>query len=351
MTLITDNILGNEFCVVVDVTGTTITFYQDLPSTITDGTQMTFLISTMSDRSSVPDWPGDPVFLEDRYVRFSYRFKYDDNEYSLMAPFTQIAYIPKQKGYFIAGNEVDAYRSTVINWFENNINNIELIVPLPDKIGNLTNSYKIKEIDILYKESDSLAIKVFETLPVSAINTAANTNNNYYIQPYQSQKPYKTLTEDQTTRVYDKVPVRAKAQESSGNRIIYGNYYDKYTCPSSINYNISVQPKLLNGTNFIEYPNHTLKKNRNYQVGFILADKFGRQSPVILSSVDLLGTSLGGGQFAKGSTVYSSYENSVLFDDVRTWFGDTLILYLNTIIDQQKDIPAGKSGLYATSGE
>jgi hypothetical protein len=347
MTLITSNITGADFCTVVDVTGTTITFYQDLPSTITDGTEMTFLISTMSDKSSVTDWPGDPVFLEDRYVRFSYRFKYDDNEYSLMAPFTQITYIPKQKGYFIAGNEVDAYRSTVINWFENNINNIELIVPLPDKIGNLTNSYKIKEIDILYKESDSLAIKVFETLPVSAINTATNTNNNYYIQPYQSQKPYKTLTEDQTTRVYDKVPVRAKAQESSGNRIIYGNYYDRYTCPSSINYNISVQPKLLNGTNFIEYPNHTLKKNRNYQIGFVLADKFGRQSPVILSSVDLLGTSLGGGQFAKGSTVYSSYENSTLFNDVRTWFGDTLILYLNTIIDQQKDIPAGKPGLYA----
>jgi len=347
MTLVTSNITGADFCTVVDVTGTTITFYQDLPSTITDGTELTFLISTMSNKASVPDWPGDPVFLEDKYVRFSYRFKYDDNEYSLMAPFTQIAYIPKQKGYFINGNEVDAYRSTIINWFENNINNIELIIPLPDKIGNLTNSYKIKEIEILYKESDSLAIKVFETLPVSAINTSSNTNNNYYIQPYQSQKPYKTLTEDQTTRVYDKVPVRAKAQESSGNRIIYGNYYDKYTCPSSINYNISVQPKLLNGTNFIEYPNHTLKKNRNYQVGFVLADKFGRQSPVILSSVDLLGTNLGGGQFAKGSTVYSSYENSVLFDDVRTWFGDTLILYLNTIIDQQKDIPAGKPGLYA----
>ena len=348
MTLITSNITGADFCTVVDVTGATITFYQDLPSTIADGTEMTFLISTMSDKSSVPDWPGDPVFLEDKYVRFSYRFKYDDNEYSLMAPFTQIAYIPKQKGYFIAGNEVDAYRSTIINWFENNINNIELIVPLPDKIGNLTNSYKIKEIDILYKESDSLAIKVFETLPVSAINTATNANNNYYIQPYQSQKPYKTLTEDQTTRVYDKVPVRAKAQESSGNRIIYGNYYDKYTCPSSINYNISVQPKLPNGTNFIEYPNHTLKKNRNYQIGFVLADKFGRQSPVILSTVDLTGLDLGGGDsYAKGSTIYSSYENSSLFDDVRTWFGDTLILYLNTIIDQQKDIPAGKPGLYA----
>jgi len=347
MTLITDGISGSDFCTVVDVTGTTITFYENLPITVASGAQLTFLISTMSDKSSVPTWPGDPAFLEDKYVRFSYRFKYDDNEYSLMAPFTQIAYIPKQKGYFIAGNETDAYRSTVINWFENNVNNIELIVPFPDKIGNLTNSYKIAEIDILYKESDSTAVKVFETLPISSINTALNTNNNYYIQPYQSQKPYKTLPEDQTVRVYDKVPVRARAQESAGNRIIYGNYYDKYTSLSSINYNISVQPKSTNKTNFIEYPNHTLKKNRNYQVGFVIADKFGRQSPVILSSSDLTGLSIGGGEYAKGSTVYSSYENSILFEDVRSWFGDALILYLGSPIDQEKYIPNGQPGLYA----
>jgi hypothetical protein len=347
MTLLTDDIAGSDFCTVVNVTGTTITFYQNLPITITDGTELTFLISTMSDKSSVPSWPGDPAFLEDKYVRFSYRFKYDDNEYSLMAPFTQIAYIPKQKGYFIAGNETDAYRSTVLNWFENNINNIELIVPFPDKIGNLVNSYKIIEIDILYKESDSTAIKVFETIPISVINTTANTNNNYYIQQYQSQKPYKTLSEDQTVRVYDKVPVRARAQESAGNRIIYGNYYDKYTSVGSINYNVSVQPKSSSGTNFIEYPNHTLKKNRNYQVGFVIADKFGRQSPVILSSGDLPGLDIGAAGFAKGSTIYSSYENSVLFEDVRTWFGDALVLYLNGPIDQQKDIPTGQPGLYA----
>ena len=347
MTLLTDDIAGSDFCTVVDVTGTTITFYQNLPITITDDTELTFLISTMSDKSSVPSWPGDPAFLEDKYVRFSYRFKYDDNEYSLMAPFTQIAYIPKQKGYFIAGNETDAYRSTVLNWFENNINNIELIVPFPDKIGNLVNSYKIVEIDILYKESDSTAIKVFETIPISVINTTANTNNNYYIQQYQSQKPYKTLSEDQIVRVYDKVPVRARAQESAGNRIIYGNYYDKYTSVGSINYNVSVQPKSSSGTNFIEYPNHTLKKNRNYQVGFVIADKFGRQSPVILSSGDLPGLDIGSAGFAKGSTIYSSYENSVLFEDVRTWFGDALVLYLNGPIDQQKDIPTGQPGLYA----
>ena len=342
----TQGLDGSDYAVVVSMSNTTLTLHQSTIK-ISNDYILTFLISTMSDKASVLNWPGDPVFLEDRYVRFSYRFKYDDNEYSLMAPFTQIAYIPKQKGYFISGNEIDAYRSTIINWFENNVNNIELIVPFPDKVGNLTQNYKIKEIDILYKESDSLAIKVFETIPISSINKPFNANNNYYIQPYQSQKPYKALPEDQTTRVYDKVPVRAKAQESAGNRIIYGNYYDKYTCPSSINYNISIQPKSPVGTNFIEYPNHTLKKNRNYQVGFVIADKFGRQSPVILSSVDLLGLNLGGGEYAKGSTVYSSYENSVLFNDVRTWFGDALILYLSAPITQQKDISSGKPGLYA----
>ena len=347
MTLVTENITGADFCIVTDVTGTTVTFYDNLPSTIPDGTELTFLISTMTDKSDVPEWPGDPSFLEDKYVRFSYRFKYDDNEYSLMAPFTQIAYIPKQKGYFIAGNEVDAYRSTVLNWFENNVNNIELIVPFPDKVSNLTNSYKIQEVDILYKDSDSNAIKVFETIPISAINIPINANNNYYVQPYQSQKPYKTLSEAQTVRVYDKVPVRAKAQEVAGNRVIYGNYYDKYTSLSSINYNMSVQPKSPSGTNFIEYPNHTLKKNRNYQIGFVIADKFGRQSSVILSTADLVSTNLGGGNYAKGSTVYSSYENALLFTDVRSWFGDALILYLNTPIDQPRSIPSGTPGLYA----
>ena len=337
---------GSDYALVVSMSNTTLTLYEPTLE-INTNYILTFLISTMTDKSDVPTWPGDPSFLEDKYVRFSYRFKYDDNEYSLMAPFTQIAYIPKQKGYFIAGNEVDAYRSTVLNWFENNVNNIELIVPFPDKVGNLTNSYKIQEVDILYKDSDSNAIKVFETIPISAINIPINANNNYYVQPYQSQKPYKTLSEAQTVRVYDKVPVRAKAQEVAGNRVIYGNYYDKYTSLSSINYNMSVQPKSSSGTNFIEYPNHTLKKNRNYQIGFVIADKFGRQSSVILSTADLVSTNIGGGNYAKGSTVYSSYENALLFTDVRSWFGDALILYLNTPIDQPRFIPGGTPGLYA----
>ena len=49
---------------------------------------------------------------------------------------------------------------------------------------------------------------------------ASEMVDNIYVYEYQSEKPYKTLTEGQTTRVFDKVPVRALSQEIAGNRVI-----------------------------------------------------------------------------------------------------------------------------------
>ena len=51
------------------------------------------------------DFGGDPDLLEEIFVRFSYRFKFIDNEYSLTAPFSQICFIPKQYGLFGAGQQ------------------------------------------------------------------------------------------------------------------------------------------------------------------------------------------------------------------------------------------------------
>jgi hypothetical protein len=345
MWVVSDNIPASEYIVVSEVDGNTVYLYSEPSINIVDGDVLTFFKQGMSDKSSIDSWPGDPDFLEDKYVRFSYRFKYDDNEYSIMAPFTQIAYIPKQKGYFIAGDETDAYRSTVVKWFENNVNNIELLIPLPDKGQNILSTYKIKEIDILYKESDSNIVSVIETVETNDIISIAS-NTNYLLQEYKSQKPYKTLPNDQVTRVYDRVPVLARAQDSAGNRIIYGNYFDRYTAPSRVNYNVSVQSKSDLYDNFVEYPNHTLKRNRNYQVGFVLADKYGRQSSVILSSLDITSSSLNG-LYTKGSTVYSDYDNNLTFNSVKEWFGDALFVSVNEPLSSVRDISAGTPGLYA----
>ena len=313
------------------------------------GDIFTFLISTMTNKSSDPNWPGDPDYLEGRYVRFSYRYRFDDGEYSIFAPFTQIAYIPKQKGYFKSEDEDNAFRSTIVAWMENNVNNIELLVTLPINAKNpitnenlLSSVFKIKSLDILYKESDQTTVKVLETIPVGDISN--DSVNNIYTYEYQSRKPYKTLPSDQTIRVYDKVPVRALSQETAGNRIIYGNFRDTYSAPNVINYGVSVINKsfVLGSTSWIEYPNHSLKQNRNYQVGFILADKYGRQSPVILSPIT-------SSSIENGSTIFNPYNN--VLENMKSWFGDTLQLSVTQGIssgtDSLPNFNTGEPGLYA----
>ena len=319
---------------------TTVTLSKAIAAPVA-GDIFTFLISTMTNKSSDATWPGDPDYLESKFVRFSYRYRFDDGEYSLMAPFTQIAYIPKQKGYFINGNEDDAYRSTILDWMENNVNNIELLITLPCLINQLSSVYKISSIDILYKESDGASIKVLENLSNS--NITADTTNNIFSYNYQSRKPYKTLPSDQTTRVYDVVPVRALSQETAGNRIMYGNFRNAYTAPESIQYDVQVVDKGgKNNNSWVEYPNHSLKQNRNYQVGFVLSDKYGRTSPVILSSVRKTQPNL-------GSTLFSPY-NSVE-SDIKSWLGDTLQISVTEPITstttEYPNFTEGKPGLYA----
>ena len=235
-----------------------------------------------------PEYSGDSNFLEDKFVRFSYRIKYEDGEYSIMAPFTQIAFIPKQDGSFLAGDETSTFQSTVVSFMENKVDLISLVINLPDTGNNLESVYKIKEIDILYKESNGIAISILDTVEVSTIKSQS-LNTSVYEYSYQSRKPIKTLPQNQSTRVYDKTPVRALAQEVSGNRVIYGNFINKHTAPIHFDYQVSVTQKFSTGFNndysWIEYPEHTLKRNRSYQVGFVLSDRYGRQSDVILSSV------------------------------------------------------------------
>jgi len=153
--------------------------------------------------------------------------------------------------------------------------------------------------------------------------------------------------------VYDKVPVKAFGQEVSGNRIIYSNFQDKHTPPVNLNYNITVSPKFnfkvstpgvsVNPTGYntsiVEYPEHTVKQDRNYQVGVVLSDKFGRSSTVLLSALDSTSlTGLDEGVFY-GSTVFHEYINKTQYQSdykPNVWAGDSIKLIFNDTIDKDK---------------
>ena len=303
-------------------------------------------------------WQGDPEYLKDKFVRFSYRFKFDDGEYSLIAPFTQTCFIPQQDGYFIGDDDSNAYQATDVEFMQNKVNDITLLINSPTgNWNNIFKNLKVEEVDILYKEAGNNNIKVVDTITsdqLSLISAPLLTYN------YISNKPWKTLPDSETLRVHDQVPVRALAQSVAGNRIIYGNYIDKPTPPSAINYSCNVVDKVLNTQ--IEYQNHNLKQNRTYQVGVVLSDRYGRQSTVILSSLDKSNVS----STIKGSTIFHEFKKSPFssFDSGITnvgrlfqqgggvtagnvWDGDALNVTFWDTISSIKNNNTGEPGIYS----
>ena len=298
-----------------------------------------------------PNFSGDPQYLEDKFVRFSYRFKFIDGEYSIIAPFTQVAFIPKQDGYFISGDEEQAVASTIVDFMENKVTQIGLQITMPKKpdgttatVGEINSLFKITELDILYKESDALAVQVVDTIQVSTLSGSETVLEYNYL----STKPFKTLPSDEIIRVYDKIPVKAFGQEVISNRIVYSNFQNKHTPPSGIDYQIGATEKLATANTYgnaksrVEYPNHSLKQNRNYQVGVVLADRYGRQSTTILSS----NTNQSSGTGFGADTVYLPYNAN---SDSITFAGDSLKVSFNSILTGvgfDRNESTGIPGLY-----
>ena len=343
------------------------------------------------------NFPGDQKFLEDKFVRFSYRFRYDDGQYSVIAPFTQEVFIPKQKGYFLkdinkqksTGTDDNNYvpqentagQNTIVDFMENEITEVKLRIPCEYNINTLANNLKVKEIDILYKESMGLSIKIAETIDVDDTSITSNSTN-FLEYIYQSKQPIKTLRSSETTRVYDNVPVRAKSLTSSGNRVLLANYFDRHTSPESLAYYVSAGRKLTPGSTSqnqsnaissnlpgkfsnITYPNHSLKQNRTYQVGLILQDRYGRSSDVILSSFSDTNFTLATGTFADdpqtfyGSTLFHGYlpsvttpltaspaSKNVVNSGIVNWPGDSLKVLFTEQIPRTINYASGYPGLY-----
>ena len=99
-----------------------------------------------------------------------------------------------------------------------------------------------------------------------------------------------------------------------------------------------------NNTSVIEYPNSSLKTNRNYQVGVVLSDRYGRSSSVLLSNNK---KTVKVGQFSfSGDTIYSAYKDDSLGYIPGSWPGDSLKLLFNETIFSSRNPSTGSPGLY-----
>lgn len=248
--------------------------------------------STMTNSSTV-----DSDFLRNQFVRFSYRFRYIDGEYSVMAPFTQAAFLADiykeeldQDSTVVSGGLTTEDVKMIVFTAEvrgmvNAVNKIVFKIQMPLASSNVFNEYDIEEVQILCKIDNDLPIRVVDVISVENSGVAADGIINY---TYDSIEPFKTLPQNQTSRVFDNVPLKAKSQEIIGSRIVYGNYFEKRDLSASkINFEANFSTKNAADSNdsdnlYEEYKYHSVKQRRKYQIGIVLSDIFGRQSPVIL---------------------------------------------------------------------
>ena len=91
----------------------------------------------------------DPLFKV-KFPRFSYRYKYNNNQYSCYAPFSLPAFVPGNFKY----QTKDGYNKGM----ENKIKSLTL-KGWNDSIPDL-----VDEVDVLYKDSSNQNVYVVETL-------------------------------------------------------------------------------------------------------------------------------------------------------------------------------------------
>ena len=208
-----------------------------------------------------------------KFPRFAIRYKYQDGEYSSFGPFSEVAFVP---GPWDESTEKVSYLpNTGYNLgMENKLRELTLKNIVPADLPK-----DVKQIDIIYKESNSPAVYVVDEIKQ---NDTYWTSNSYLIQ----QENIKSiLPSNQLLRPYDNVPKTALAQEISGNRIIYGNYSQDYSIGDlRANFNLSIRERGL-------VSRKSIKSIRDYQVGVVYTDKYNRQTPVLTDTTGALSVS------------------------------------------------------------
>lgn len=201
--------------------------------------------------------------LEDKFIYFSYRYKNIDGQYSALSPFSAVAFEPDIKGFdYDKGNN-----GSMVNKYN-----------YVDVYFNTGNEF-VTDVQLVFMDTRSLNVSIIETI---------NKESNNYIDfdekvfRFKNNKNYSVLTSEQVTRLFDNVPLTAKAQDFVGNRVMYGNYKQFYDIDVDINFNVTFDKALSVSTN-PNVPIKSFRSDRDYELGIVYLDDFGRSSTVLTS--------------------------------------------------------------------
>jgi hypothetical protein len=225
-----------------------------------------------------------PNNIEDKFVYFSYRYKYVDNEYSSMSPFSAVAFDPK----VLQIDSQTGENKGMLNKF----NQVELSFE--------TGNQFVKEIQLLVWESRTLNVRIIDNLNKSELSIPDDSVQSFV---FMNNKTYAALPSDQTTRLFDNVPLKALAQDVIGSRLVMGNYTQFRDLVNSagmidIDYVVDYIPEPI-----AINPKQTWRSDRDYEIGIAYLDDYGRMTTVLTTSSDNTNNN-------QSNSVYIPAENS-----------------------------------------
>ena len=261
----------NQFNAFYDSSGVYDGAYVSMRIDAISGVPPTSLTPTDTRKYVVDKFNESDNIFEFKFPRFSYRYKYKDNQYSVYAPFTEVAFNPGS--YWL---------DSKLGYNAGMTNHLKEIVVKNFRTDDMP--VDVESIDILYKEDSAPNVYLVETIRQDDENTLDNNTTNKWMKNelvIKSDNLYAMLPENQLLRPWDNVPKKAVAQELTGNRVVYGNYTQGYDLRvSNKKFNPSIQHSI-QAYSEEDGSNKSIKSLRNYQLGVVLADKYGRETSIL----------------------------------------------------------------------
>ena len=227
-------------------------------------------------------------FLDDRFISFAYRYRYEDGEYSATSQFSAPSFVPK------------AFRFTTDAFLNEGMTNLTNACIITYNTG----SSLVKEVELLFKDMNSGVIKVIENLNKEDLGLVDDDEQTF---TFSNSKIFTVLPDSEILRLYDNVPRSAQAQTIMGNRLVYGNYVEGYNLtdsngnPTKLEYTTEVLSDVI-GTNDV---NSTFSSSLYTINGSVSIDNS-------LINIDLSGLELKQGSLLSISLVF---DHSAFTDD------------------------------------
>lgn len=148
-------------------------------------------------------------YIEDKFFSFAYRYRYLDGEYSALSSISQYQ-------FNAVGYDVD-YFDCINRGMVNSFNAVNIKFD--------TGDFRVTDIQLIAKQSNSNTPYIIETFNKKLLGWENNDTQNFN---FYNNKIYTVLDEKELYRLFDNVPLKAKALTVVNNIALLGNYLEGF---------------------------------------------------------------------------------------------------------------------------